>query len=154
MVTGGKYYFQATANDSILFIFFLLSCHVELDDGTQFDMTFNIKINIQETFVNISTTSPTTTTSTTTTTTTTSTTTTKMLGRCHNPVKGAMKDVHFVERYSYCSTEGGVKGCYVYTVDIRYLLRNQNSFEDEGECMRVCSSFSSDNVKPCNGTYH
>ena len=61
MVTGGKYYFQATANDSILFIFFLLSCHVELDDGTEFDMTFNIKINIQETFVNISTTSPTTT---------------------------------------------------------------------------------------------
>ena len=69
-------------------------------------------------------------------------------------MKGALKDVHFVERYSYCSTEGGIKGCHAYKLDIRYLVRNKNSFENEDECMSECSSFSTDKMKPCNGTYN
>ena len=60
-----------------------------------------------------------------------------------------MKDVHFVERYSFCSTEGE-KGCLAYQVDIRYLRRNKNSFEDWDECMSLCRGFNIEEMKPCN----
>ena len=63
-----------------------------------------------------------------------------------------MKDVHFVERFSFCSTEGTQAGCHAYTVDKRYLLRNKNSFKNKEECMSKCPGFSIEDIKPCNST--
>ena len=73
-----------------------------------------------------------------------------MKGGCYNPVKGAMKDIHFVERFSFCSTEGDKAGCQAYKVDIRYLIRNKNSFESKDECRSKCRGFSKEEIKPCN----
>ena len=61
-----------------------------------------------------------------------------------------MKDVHFVEKFSFCSTEGESKGCQAYTVDIRYHIRNKNSFETKDECMSKCRGFGIEEIKPCN----
>ena len=74
-----------------------------------------------------------------------------MKARCNKPVKGAMKDIHFVERFSFCSTEGD-KGCQAYKVDIRYLIRNKNSFESRDECFSKCRGFGSEEIKQCNST--
>ena len=73
-------------------------------------------------------------------------------GHCFHPVKGALKDVHFVEKFSFCSTEGESKGCHAYKIDIRYHLRDKNSFENKEECMSKCRGFGIEEIKPCNIT--
>ena len=73
---------------------------------------------------------------------------------CHDPVKGAMKDVHFVKRFSFCSDEESAPGCQAYKVDIRYLIKDKNSFEDESDCMNQCRLvFNTEEIKPCNSTF-
>ena len=65
-----------------------------------------------------------------------------------------MKDIHFVEKFSFCSTEGGKPGCHAYKVDLKYLLKDKNSFDDESHCMNLCRGFSTEEIKPCNSTFN